>query len=130
MTLDTILAEVTTWQRGQFPHATPASLARHLLEEAQELQRDPTDRLEMADVLILLAGLADAQGVCLADVVADKLAINKARVWGQPDAYGVVKHVEADDYAELEQHWPDLAQEADGVDIFAGVYPVSGEPGL
>ncbi len=94
MTLDTILADVSAWQRVQFPHATPASIAKHLLEEARELQQDPTDCMEIADVLFLLNALADALGVNLADVVAAKLAINQARTWGQPDADGVVKHVE------------------------------------
>lgn len=127
MTLDTILCDVTAWQRGQFPHATPASIAKHLLEEAQELQHAPSDRMEIADVQILLAGLAAWQGIDLAEAVAEKLAINQARVWGKPDEHGVVKHVEVDDgFAEFECYWPVLDGEA-GIDRFAQ-YPVSGEP--
>jgi len=32
------------------------------------------------------------------------------------------------DADELGKFWPSLAQEPDGVDVFAGVYPVAGEP--
>lgn len=44
----------------------------------------------------------------------------KARVWGLVP--------EGDDFAELAAHWPSLADCPDGVDIYAGIYPVSGEP--
>lgn len=91
--LEAVLREVTDWQREQFPQRTAHSIATHLLEEAQELQRSPADAEEMADVMMLLAGLAAFNGYDLASAVRPKLAKNKARTWGSPDEDGVVKHV-------------------------------------
>lgn len=92
--LEIVLREVTDWQHAQFPHRTAHSIATHLLEEATELHREPTDAEEMADVLMLLAGLAHFNGIDLAQAVRAKLDKNKARIWGKPDEHGVVKHVQ------------------------------------
>lgn len=92
-TLDTVTREVNEWQAVTFPRATPASVVEHLRREVLELVEDPTDAVELADCYFLLVGLAYELGVDLKTVVADKLAINRARVWGEPDAHGVVEHV-------------------------------------
>lgn len=95
-TLDSVLAEVNAWQAVTFPRATPASVAEHLRREVLELVNDPTDTAELADVVFLVVGLAYELGLdmtTLAAVVAQKLAVNQARTWGQPDEFGVVEHV-------------------------------------
>jgi dCMP deaminase len=92
-TLDSVIREVNEWQAVTFPRATPASVVEHLRREVNELIADPTNTSELADVVFLAVGLAYELGVDLAAVVADKLAINRARTWGQPDEHGVVEHV-------------------------------------
>lgn len=94
--LDDVLAEVNAWQRETFPHATPKSVVEHLRREAYELWQHPHDQNEWADVLFLLAGAADLIGTPLADVVARKLDINRARTWGEPDELGVSEHVRSE----------------------------------
>jgi hypothetical protein len=91
--LDMLAAEIVAWQRATFPHGTAASAADHLLREAVELQDVPTDADEIADVFLLIVGVADRAGVNLADAVARKLAINRARTWGEPDEMNVVEHI-------------------------------------
>lgn len=96
LTLDGVLAEVNAWQAVTFPRATPASVAEHLRREVMELVNDPTDTAELADVVFLVVGLAYELGLdmtTLAAVVAQKLAVNRARSWSQPDEHGVVEHI-------------------------------------
>lgn len=90
--LDDVLDDVRVWQRETFPHATRASVAAHLLKEAKELNANPDDDEEVADVGLLLAGMMDNAG--LARAMVAKLAKNRTREWGQPDADGVVEHIE------------------------------------
>lgn len=92
-TLDSVIREVNEWQAVTFPRATPASVVEHLRREVQELVADPTDLSELADVVFLAVGLAYELGVDLKTVVAEKLAVNKARTWGQPDEQGVTEHI-------------------------------------
>lgn len=91
--LDAVIRDVNTWQAETFPRATPASVVEHLRREINELVADPTDTSELADVVFLAVGLAYELGVDLTAIVAEKLAINRARVWGQPDEFGVVEHL-------------------------------------
>lgn len=95
-TLDSIIREVNEWQAATFPRATPASVVEHLRREVDELVKDPADVMELADVVFLAVGLAyelDLTVDDLARVVAEKLAINRQRVWQEPDDQGVVEHV-------------------------------------
>lgn len=92
-TLESVLADVTAWQRETFKQATLYSITEHLRREAEELAASPTSESEIADVLILLNAAAAMQGIDLADVVRQKMLVNRARTWQQPDAAGVVEHV-------------------------------------
>ncbi len=92
-TLDSVIREVNEWQAVTFPRATPASVVEHLRREVNELTADPTDLFELADVVILAAALSLTLGADLKTVVAEKLAINKARTWMPADDFGVVEHV-------------------------------------
>lgn len=92
--LDYLAFEIDKWQKKQFPHRSAHSIATHLFKEAKELLDAPTDGEEMADIFMLLVGAASFSGVDLNEAVAAKLEKNKKRVWGKPDADGVVSHVE------------------------------------
>lgn len=48
---------IRRWQDVQFPDATPHSTAQHLLKEAKELAKAPTDGEEAADILHMLLSL-------------------------------------------------------------------------
>lgn len=62
-------------------------------EEAEELIADPTNPVEAADVFIALVIYAERMGWDLADEVAKKMVINRARTWGEPNAAGVRRHL-------------------------------------
>jgi hypothetical protein len=91
--LDAVLSDVWEWARVTFPRQTPASVLAHLKREVAELEAAPDSGEEMADVLMALGSLARLQGFDLADAVAAKLEVCKARDWADPDADGVVEHV-------------------------------------
>lgn len=92
-TLQSIIDEITEWQRKTFPYATPQSAAAHLKREAAELFQDPYDGSEMADIFFLLIAVAHTAEIDLIAEVEEKLRINKNRQWGKPDAEGVVEHI-------------------------------------
>ena len=50
-------------------------------------------RMETADLVILAIGVAESEGFDLATAIRDKMNINLARKWKQPDAHGVVEHL-------------------------------------
>lgn len=94
-----LINEIAEWQDKIFTEATPLSAAIHLQREVRELVFDLTSgnpksmRLELADVFFLLVAVAHLSGVELEEAVLEKFEINKKRVWGKPDAEGVVEHV-------------------------------------
>lgn len=124
--LDQIRIDVDEWQVPTFPSATPHGAAAHLRKEAIELYGElwepagnqfdgdvigPLEReihtydrdlvrMEMADIFFMLVQLERTTGINLAQAVADKLKINEARAWGEPNEQGVVEHVRGDDGAE------------------------------
>jgi len=95
--LEQLLVEIGTWSVTTFPHANAKSKAKHLVKEAMELEDDPSDLLEHADCLFLLAGIWKKEGITfdqLKEAIRKKLEINKARTWGPPGEDGVSYHVE------------------------------------
>jgi NTP pyrophosphatase (non-canonical NTP hydrolase) len=92
-TFEELRQDAVAWANGNFPQATTRSKAEHLRREVAELVETPSDGEEMADVLLLLLHLADGEGIDVITEAAKKLAKNKRRVWGKPDASGVVEHV-------------------------------------
>lgn len=91
--LDFLALMTAEWAIKQFPMATPASWVTQLSQKAEELAADPRNSEEMADLGLLLFGLAATAGVDLRRAIEEKLAKNKARTWGAPDAEGVVEHI-------------------------------------
>lgn len=91
--LGRLAREIDEWAKATFPGTNERSKAEHLRREAEELAANPTDVEEMADVFILLANLTGYLGIDLAVAVEAKMAKNRKRKWGAPDAQGVVEHV-------------------------------------
>lgn len=107
--------DITKWQDETFGSAHTLSKAHHLHEEVEELiaeimvknsgvSVDPDRlRLEFADCFILLFGSAASAGMSYEDIcrcINDKMEINKSRVWGEPDANGVINHINTDSNEE------------------------------
>ena len=94
---------IMQWSRQTFGITTAEQKISHLCEEILELfvelrikGTEDNIREEFADCFILLFGAADAHGMTYEDIckaIDDKMAINRTRKWGRPDALGVVRHV-------------------------------------
>lgn len=91
--LSYLLREVDDWAGATFPQRTPESLSKHILKEAKELVENPSDPEEIADLFILLANLVGLLQYDPVKIISAKMAKNRLRVWGMPDADGVVEHV-------------------------------------
>lgn len=89
----TALNSAMDWARATFPDSTPEAKFAHLKKELIELEGNLGDAHEIADCVILLAGIADLQGIDLGEAIAAKLEILKDRSWGKPDSEGVIEHI-------------------------------------
>lgn len=102
-----LFARIAAWQRETFPQGTAQSCMAHLARECEELAHALGNGLsdeaaeESADCLLLLVGIADRAGFDLLQSAEHKLAKNKGRTWGKPDAQGVVEHVRANAKTEV-----------------------------
>lgn len=99
-TLKELLKEINDWQDSVFTKATVWSAMEHLDREVKELRQsiysNPTRESqegELADVFLLLAGVAHLLELDLEKAVEEKMTINRRRVWGHPDKDGVVEHI-------------------------------------
>lgn len=95
--------EIHEWQLATFPEASALSKFEHLKREIAELGEDITKPSEIADCMLLLIGLAKIQGINPIAAMREKLAVNKSRKWGEPDALGVVEHVREPDDADEQE---------------------------
>lgn len=93
--LNAMVYECGTWADKTFSKATPESITEHLRREVLELIEHPDDSEECADCMLLLFHLAHKQGWSMEQAIMEKFAKNKGRVWGEPDAHGVVEHIES-----------------------------------
>lgn len=94
---DNFQSQVTYWGNETFPKANLHTRFAHLRSELDELEQNPSDLMEWADVLLLLMQSASDQGysMCqLLDASKVKLLINQNRTWGEPNEEGYVEHVE------------------------------------
>jgi hypothetical protein len=98
--MDHFQVAVGTWAEATFPQATKGSIVAHLRREVEELgasaQLGPPEdeEREAADCVLLLLHFAHKRGFSLLAAAHEKFATNQARHWGEPDAEGVVEHVE------------------------------------
>ncbi len=106
--------EIGLWQDKVFPDVSLEGLTMHLREEVEEMEEaafaaydslmshsDPLVlevhehfRHELADVAIMLLGIANHFDVDLQRCVEDKMKINYARKW-VTDVDGVIRHSES-----------------------------------
>lgn len=87
------------WSRTTFgsdAERGPAGPLAHMAKEIAEVQANPKDLMEYADLLLLLFDACRRAGFNfhqLRRAACEKLKINKARKWGKPNADGSVEHV-------------------------------------
>ncbi len=77
----------------------PHGAIAHLAKEVGELAERPFDDMEYADCMLLLLDAASNAGLPADDLLNtcwEKLAINRARTWGEPDENNVIEHVRDD----------------------------------
>ncbi len=84
--------EVWNWAQETFPNRTDSSMFLKLYSEIGEMIDSDGDRLEIADVLIMVLDYAKRKRVDIAGAVRDKLTINRERTW-KKDSNGVMSHV-------------------------------------
>lgn len=86
---------IAEWADQVYPNRTPEhALTKMMLHEIPELlQGGVNDPLEFADVAILLFDIAHLKGIDIGKAIADKMEINKKRIWGVDPATGVMSHV-------------------------------------
>ena len=101
MTTAETSASIAEWAEDVFGEARRLDdLAERAIEELNELRgaianAEPTSEItaEAADVAILLHRIVALCGADLADVVDQKMAINRARRW-QPSGDGTGQHID------------------------------------
>jgi hypothetical protein len=101
--LQLIMNDIAEWSAKIFKHETSIQKLNHLTKEVDELktaifhEHGKYDiNMEFADCFILLLGAASLQGLTaynIINIIECKMAINKNRIWGEPDGNGVVEHV-------------------------------------
>ena len=84
--------EVFNWAEATFPNRTDQSMFLKMYSEIGEMIDSDGDRLEVADVFILLLDYAKRKKIDLTASVRLKLEINKDREWAV-DTNGVMSHV-------------------------------------
>jgi len=93
-TLDQLYLEITLWAEDTFGQdATNAGRVEHLREEVEELAKEPLDRYELADILILVIHHAWANHIDLRQALEEKFKIVRKRKWMKPNEKGVINHV-------------------------------------
>ena len=85
--------EVFNWAEATFPNRKDTSMLLKLYSEIGEMIDSDGDRLEVADVFILLLDYAKRKKIDITAAVRDKLEINKSRTWAM-DGNGVMSHVD------------------------------------
>lgn len=86
---------IAEWADAVYPNRTPEhALTKMMMHEIPELlQGGVNDPLEFADVAILLFDIAHLKGIDIGKAIADKMEINKKRIWGIDRNTGVMSHV-------------------------------------
>jgi len=84
---------VFVWAEKAFPNRNDASMYLKMYSEIGEMIESDGDRLEIADMFILLLDYAVRKKVDITSSVISKLEINRKREW-RTDKNGVNSHVE------------------------------------
>ena len=89
--------QIKVWADQTFAKGTLQGRINHIKRELKEIEDNPSNPEEYADVLIILCHMAASNGVDLYEATVKKFAIVQTRVWGEPDAEGVIEHVRSKD---------------------------------
>lgn len=89
--IDVLAEEVMKWADQAFPNRTDASMFLKMYEEIGEVIRSGGDRLEVADLFILILDYAKRKNAVLRDAIGEKLEINRNRDW-KLNADGTMSH--------------------------------------
>ena len=89
--IDVLAEEVTKWADQTFPDRTDASMFLKMYEEIGEVIRSGGDRLEVADLFILILDYAKRKNIVLRSAIGEKLEINRNRDW-KLNADGTMSH--------------------------------------
>lgn len=87
-------AEVTAWANDVLPDRTVPGMLLKMMEELGEVTRNPSDPLQLADILILLLDVADFYDVDLTTAVENRMHINRIKRWSTNRHTGVKERVE------------------------------------
>lgn len=79
--LSELQKEQWRWARETFPDEQAPEILEHIKEELSELEGEPSNPLEMADVLLLLLCYASHFGVDLMKAASDKFEVCRQRSW-------------------------------------------------
>ena len=81
------------WADRTFPKSTDKSRIGHIKLEVLELDENPDDPLEAADIVLLLLHHAHRHGYDLLTATREKFEIIKKRNWLPPNEDGICFHV-------------------------------------
>lgn len=96
MDINKIQQDVSEWAYKVFQEATLSSIFNHIRSELEEIEKEPHDVSEWADVMILFIQAAYNENHSMTQIfkaVEDKFEINKKRKWGKPNELGYVEHI-------------------------------------
>jgi hypothetical protein len=82
---------IKQWCDEVYPNRTKEHMLAKLQEEFKELEANPLDAFEMADIAIILFDLCDHMGFDLPKLIKHKMDINDKRTWSVNDQ-GILKH--------------------------------------
>ena len=89
-----IQRSVVSWADDVLPERTVPGMLLKMVEELGEVTRDPSDALNLADLLILLVDIADHFDIDLSAAVDDRMQINRIKRWKTSRLTGVNNRVE------------------------------------
>jgi hypothetical protein len=89
--IDVLSGTVFQWANEAFPDRTDASMFLKMYEEIGEVIRSGGDRLEVADLFILILDYAKRKNVVISEAIGEKLEINRNRDW-KLNADGTMSH--------------------------------------
>lgn len=89
--IDVLANTVFKWANEAFPDRTDASMFLKMYEEIGEVIRSGGDRLEVADLFILILDYAKRKNVVISEAIGEKLEINRNRDW-KLNADGTMSH--------------------------------------
>lgn len=123
--------EIKGWANSVYPDRTTESILLKLDQENLELKESikngKLDKLEVADLLILVLDLATINNIDVQEAIREKLDINYGRLWKVDRETGIMSHVKGSD-AILEDYFNyyqlGVLDKRSGMDIRPGFHGI------